>query len=69
MVRKLNESKQYCRAHQNYIEVVSDDKVEVDMPNIKLFMNIANNPTEVHPVVPVARESRDPSVPTMVLML
>ena len=58
MVRKLNESKQYCRAHQNYIEVVSDDKVEVDMPDINSFMNITDNPIETHPVVPVEREPR-----------
>jgi len=43
MVRKLNESKRYCRLDHNYLEVISDDEVEVDQPNINLFMNVDSN--------------------------
>ena len=45
-VRKLNILKCYCREDCDYIEVVSDDEVEVELLNINLFMNIANNTTE-----------------------
>jgi len=38
MVRKLNESKRYHRADWNYIEMVSDDEVEVELPNINAFI-------------------------------
>src|SRR5882724_6189220 len=40
VVRKINETKCYHRIDLNCIEVVSDDEVEVDMPNINNFMNI-----------------------------
>jgi len=33
MVRKLNEFKHYQREDQDHIEMVSDDEVEVDLPN------------------------------------
>src|SRR5882672_9009445 len=39
MVRKLNASKRYRRLDRNILEVVSDDEVEVDMPNINSYMN------------------------------
>jgi len=64
MVRKLNVSKRYRQADHNYIEVVSDDEVEVDMPDINEYMNITDNPSELHPTVYGTREHVDPSIPT-----
>ena len=46
MVRKLNILEHYHREDHNYIKVVSNDEVEVELPNINLFMNITNNTTE-----------------------
>jgi len=43
---RLNVSKRYCRLDRNNLEVVSDNEVKVDLPNVNSFMNIANS----HPV-------------------
>jgi len=43
MVRKLNESKLYCRLDCNYIKVISDDEVKVNQLDINLFMNVKAN--------------------------
>src|SRR5882724_8321578 len=51
MVRKQNESKRYRQADHNYIEMVSDDEVEVEMPEINKFMDIADNPSQLCPTV------------------
>src|SRR5882672_4394203 len=55
MVRKLNESKCYHRVDQNCIKLVSDNKVEVDLPDINLFMSLAVNPSENLPLEPLQR--------------
>src|SRR5882724_9239122 len=38
MVKKLNASKSICRADPDYIEEVSNDKVEVNLPDLNTYM-------------------------------
>ena len=64
MVRKLNEAKRYQQADHNYIEMVSNYEVEVDMLDINEFMKITDNPSELHPTDSGMREPGDPSIPT-----
>jgi len=70
MVKRLNSSKRIHRADHDYIEVVSEDEVEVDLPDISAFMNISNSiqhsreelPTSTGLVVPSTPATRSNSV-------